>query len=697
LLRNARRIDVKAIKATGRLIPALALLLVASGVGAVVAPRAGAVIGGYVEVHEVICPPGYDGDSFFEDCHGSRRPDVPMIATGPGDQVFEDSTNAEGVVTFGDFLTPGTVTVAESEPTGDFAAYVVYCSRVDNQQPVPFEYRGNGRAAVAFEMPAHVIAAGTGIVCDWYNIPAAEPAGTSLAIHKSACPAGTTANYFERCHEHGLTGVDFVLDGPERRNGTTAGHLGAVRWDGLPGGTYTIAETRMSGAFADYVVYCSRADTGDAVPFEYRGDGRAAIQLDLPADTLIVCDWYNVPPPSAIEQGTIRVEKTWGVGQEPVEVVEVCFVVTADAGGEDVLGRACTSDETYTVTFGPNEPPLATGVTYYVWEETGEGQIVAGHNPVAVVISAATGQAAVTFENRRVDGAATVELHKRVCPAGGPTVSIFAECHSNPPEQPVAFAVDGGAPQAVDAAGDVVFADLTAGAHQFSETEGPPLDFVDLRVFCSVQGTGEPAIEVTTDGPNFTVAVGTGAYVVCDVYNIPEQLQGITPTATATAKPPAPTPTPVPVEGRPVHLHAGTCDNLAPSPRYPLTDLTTPEAIVERDHTAIVAEVSFTIIPVSLDELLDGAYAINAHASDEEMRIYVACGDVGGPQRADGSVAVGLQEQNTSGYMGIAVLEPDPSAPDQTRVTVYLAPDLAEEARAAGTPTASPAASPHGG
>lgn len=148
----------------------------------------------------------------------------------------------------------------------------------------------------------------------------------------------------------------------------------------------------------------------------------------------------------------------------------------------------------------------------------------------AVVIPDTTGNVDVTFENVRAEG--SVELHKRVCPSGAPVTDIFTECHGNPPEQTVAFAVDGGAPVEVDAAGNVVFMGLAAGSHVFSETEGPPLDFVDLRVFCSVQGDGAGAEEVATDGPNFTVEVPAGGAVVCDVYNIPENLKGEEPTPT---------------------------------------------------------------------------------------------------------------------------------------------------------------------
>ncbi len=254
---------------------------------------------------------------------------------------------------------------------------------------------------------------------------------------------------------------------------------------------------------------------------------RAALGLVV---VIAVAFGLSLGPARAVEQGTITVTKTWAEGQEPAEVVEVCFFVSSDAEGNDVLGEACTSDETYTVVFGPTNPDLQTGITYYVWEETGPGWTVPGGNPVPVVIPDTTGNVDVTFENVRAEG--SVELHKRVCPSGAPVTDIFTECHGNAPEQPVAFSVDGGAPVEVDVAGNVVFTGLAAGSHVFSETEGPPLEFVDLRVFCSVQGDAAGAEEVATDGPNFTVEVPAGRAVVCDVYNIPENLRGEEPTPT---------------------------------------------------------------------------------------------------------------------------------------------------------------------
>lgn len=65
---------------------------------------------------------------------------------------------------------------------------------------------------------------------------------------------------------------------------------------------------------------------------------------------------------------------------------------------------------------------------------------------------------------------------------------------------------------------------------------------------------------------------------------------------------------------QPVHIHEGTCEELDPTPRYPLENLT--------DGT------SETVVDVPLSELQAGEFAINAHASEEDAGTYVACGVV---------------------------------------------------------------------
>jgi hypothetical protein len=124
---------------------------------------------------------------------------------------------------------------------------------------------------------------------------------------------------------------------------------------------------------------------------------------------------------------------------------------------------------------------------------------------------------------------ASLEIHKRVCPAGT-TGNVFDECHGNPPTQTTTFSVDGGAATAVDASGNVTFTGLAAGAHTVTEVEGIPLEFANLRVFCSVEGDATGAVEVATSGPDFSVTLADGQHMICDSYSIAENLSGLTPT-----------------------------------------------------------------------------------------------------------------------------------------------------------------------
>jgi hypothetical protein len=64
----------------------------------------------------------------------------------------------------------------------------------------------------------------------------------------------------------------------------------------------------------------------------------------------------------------------------------------------------------------------------------------------------------------------------------------------------------------------------------------------------------------------------------------------------------------------PVHIHKGTCADLDPKPAYSLPSLQ--------------EGISATTIDVSLDELLEGGYAINVQKSAKEPDVYVACGEI---------------------------------------------------------------------
>jgi hypothetical protein len=91
---------------------------------------------------------------------------------------------------------------------------------------------------------------------------------------------------------------------------------------------------------------------------------------------------------------------------------------------------------------------------------------------------------------------------------------------------------------------------------------------------------------------------------------------GVTGSVTLTAISPARTQVSVEVDpaghpDMPAHIHPGTCDDLVPQPRYPLTN--------------VVDGSSLTEVSASLEELLAGDVALNLHASNAEMEVYTAC------------------------------------------------------------------------
>jgi hypothetical protein len=71
---------------------------------------------------------------------------------------------------------------------------------------------------------------------------------------------------------------------------------------------------------------------------------------------------------------------------------------------------------------------------------------------------------------------------------------------------------------------------------------------------------------------------------------------------------------------QPVHVHDGSCAKLDPKPKYGLQN--------------VVDGKSTSEVPVKLDELTGGNLAINVHKSAEEVKTYVACGDIKKPRAA---------------------------------------------------------------
>lgn len=116
----------------------------------------------------------------------------------------------------------------------------------------------------------------------------------------------------------------------------------------------------------------------------------------------------------------------------------------------------------------------------------------------------------------------------------------------------------------------------------------------------------------------------------------------------------------------PAHIHEGTCEELDPNPLFPLENPTQIE-------DGMVA-YSVTSLDVSVDDVLAAPHAINVHESPENAANYVACGNLEGPV-VDGTLVIGLNQQNDSGIAGVAVLEANEDG--GTDVSVYIVYDLA--------------------
>lgn len=92
---------------------------------------------------------------------------------------------------------------------------------------------------------------------------------------------------------------------------------------------------------------------------------------------------------------------------------------------------------------------------------------------------------------------------------------------------------------------------------------------------------------------------------------------------------------------QPIHIHAGTCENLDPQPAFPLTNVMNGESITE--------------VAASIADIQGAEHAINVHKSPEEAAVYVACGDIemmaAGAAGADAQETPGAMTAETPGAM----------------------------------------------
>lgn len=128
----------------------------------------------------------------------------------------------------------------------------------------------------------------------------------------------------------------------------------------------------------------------------------------------------------------------------------------------------------------------------------------------------------------------------------------------------------------------------------------------------------------------------------------------------------------IPRAPRPIFIYSGQCGGLG-EVAWPLNALTAPDGSAGGAEDADRTEYSFTAnVPLTIDSLLAGQFAINVHASEEDSAISLACGNVGGVPDTLGTLVLGLRVQGDWNVTGIAVLSPSPSDPTRTLISVFI-------------------------
>jgi hypothetical protein len=138
----------------------------------------------------------------------------------------------------------------------------------------------------------------------------------------------------------------------------------------------------------------------------------------------------------------------------------------------------------------------------------------------------------------------------------------------------------------------------------------------------------------------------------------------------------------------PAAIHNGTCAQLGDI-AYQLADVGLPQGAQPVGQPAIPAYQGITEVPgATLDDLINGQFALAVHESAQAMQNLIACGDIGGSRFGD-TVLFGVGQLNNSGYGGVALISANPNG--GLNVVVYLTSNAGSQA------TASPIASPVAG
>lgn len=239
------------------------------------------------------CDPGYGGSSFADftsDCTNPTEGVSFNLNDGSGFDM-DKTTNSDGKIRYTD-LAPGKGYVLTEDLPGDALDNRVAFCATDGGDYIEYAVESNG------SIDLDPVSEGNQVQCLWYNVPTDQGVGDgdgSVEVHFSVCPAGTTGDFYNRCHDNPQGGVDFALSGPGslETSGLT-GDDGIVAFQQLPDGDYILTQKPLANFNLDfYAAFCTVG--GNTIPTEYDdGDGmRLTFELEDGAD--IICDWYNVP------------------------------------------------------------------------------------------------------------------------------------------------------------------------------------------------------------------------------------------------------------------------------------------------------------------------------------------------------------------------------------------------------------------
>jgi hypothetical protein len=267
---------------------------------------------GAIEVHLSECPPGYDGQDIYADCHANGLAGVDVSIAGPTSDT-KTTEGATGATRFGE-IPAGTYTITVALPDSG-QTWRTYCSPEDGDSRLAMTPPNANGAAIE-------LGEGQAIVCDIAVVPPAgqddgqqpppqqdppqqeSPASLgSVTINAFSCVADTdpAAGY------EGLTSAcpapaeNITLtwsdaSGPIETINTTDGDPangadGQAVFDEIAPGSYTLFSD-VPLEFAAERLFCV-ADGGSRYEKEFDATGVTAF-ADM-ASEQIVCDWFIVP------------------------------------------------------------------------------------------------------------------------------------------------------------------------------------------------------------------------------------------------------------------------------------------------------------------------------------------------------------------------------------------------------------------